>query len=112
MMTSRIATMLGMAVGTLAVIAALAVAALIGYNAYADRLADQAARKFCRTIRVGSDIDAVIAAASQRGDGNRLEVYEGEHHFRFQAGMLHTCDCALKTMDGKVVAVRVYRNDG
>jgi len=101
----------GAAVVALAVLVCAAGVGTIAYNAYEGERSASAARSLCRTIPIGADVGAVVEAAAQRHDGNRLEIYEGEHHFRFQAGLLNTYDCAATTVDGKVVAVRVFAND-
>jgi hypothetical protein len=110
-MIKKLFFVLAAAVGGLVLLVVLSTAAVVGYDRYADVKAGRAAQMLCAAIPVGSDINAVIEAAARRGDGNRLEFYEGVHHFRFQAGLLHSDDCAVTSLDGKVVSVRVEKND-
>ena len=98
-------------IGAIVLFIALSVAAIVGYDLYADGRADRAAEALCRTIPAGANVESVIAAAARRNDGNRYIYYEGEHHFRYQAGIFHSRECLAKSVDGKVVSVRVVKND-
>jgi len=86
--------------------AAVAFAALIGYTAYANHAAQQAATAFCDTIRAGADIDLVVAGAPH-GSGHRLIRNGDDYLFTFQGGIFHADVCRVAVSEGKVTSIRV-----
>lgn len=107
----KLLIVLAAVMGALVVVIVLPIAALIGYNLYADSKADKAAALLCGSIKPGSNLDGVTVAAARRGDGNRPMTYDGELHFVYQAGIFHSRDCVVDSELGKVVAVRIVKND-
>jgi hypothetical protein len=107
----KLLIVLGSVMGALVLVIVLPIAALIGYDLYADNRADKAVALLCESIKPGSNLDAVIAAAARRGDGNRPMPYDDGFHFVYQAGIFHSRDCVVDSALGKVVAVRIVKND-
>jgi hypothetical protein len=90
---------------------ALAFAALIAYTIYANDAADNAARKFCADIRVGSDIDTLLKKAAQDKDVfSTMQIKQG-YQFRFQGGVFHAGFCQVEVINAKVTAMHVIISD-
>jgi hypothetical protein len=83
-----------------------------GYMAYGSHKADQAAKAFCNTVKVGDNFDAVAAAAARTEYPNRMmNPEEGKYWFSFQGGVFHASMCKVAVQDGKVISVGLGIDD-
>ena len=85
----------------------LAIAAVLGVAAYAGYSAEQAARRFCADITIGSGTDSAIASAREKGVRHRgpraIEARE-VHDFEFQGWVFNVAVCRAHVASGKVTA--------
>jgi hypothetical protein len=92
-------------VGSMVLLLVLTFVGIGGYMAYGSHKADEAAKAFCSTVKVGADFDAVAAAAARTEYPNRLMSPEdGQRWFSFQGGIFHAGMCKVTVQDGKVIA--------
>lgn len=83
----------------------LLIGAVVGYAAYANDSAEQAARKLCAALQVGSDIDRAIARARAEGAryrGPRTEEGAELHDFEFQGWVFNVGVCRASVAGGKI----------
>jgi len=80
-------------------------------SANAGKKADQSAKVLCTAIPVGSEIEAIVRAEAKNTDGSRLLVYEGNYRFLFKGGLFHSSECAVNTLNGKVISVQFKSDD-
>jgi hypothetical protein len=95
-------------VGAIVLVAALLVAAVLGFAVYANYSAEKAAQNFCATIPIGSDIDHAIARALEQGARHRgPRTIEGEelHDFEFQGWVFNVGVCRAGVANGKVTSL-------
>ena len=84
---------------------ALLIAAVLGYAAYANDSAEQAARKFCGALQIGSEIDQAVARARAEGArhrGPRNEEGREVHDFEFQGWVFNVGVCRVGVASGKI----------
>ena len=94
--------------GAIVLAAALAIAAVLGVAAYAGYSAEQAARKFCADVTIGSEVDSVIARAREEGARHRgPRTMDGRevHDFEFQGWVFNIAVCRADVASGKVTAL-------
>lgn len=81
------------------------IAAVLGYAAYANDSAEQAARKLCAALQLGSEIDRAIARARAEGAryrGPRTEEGAEFHDFEFQGWVFNVGVCRVTVSGGKI----------
>lgn len=85
---------------------ALLIGAVLGYAAYANSSAEQAAKNLCAKLRIGSDVDRAIASARVEGARHRgpLTGEDGKvtHDFEFQGWVFNVGVCRVTVASGKV----------
>ncbi len=77
------------------------------YSVKVNEKMDVAARKFCSSIRVGTDIDNVIKTAERSSEKSHLYANEGTYRFTFAGAIFHASACTVSTDDGKVVSTEL-----
>ena len=83
----------------------LLIAGVVGYAAYANDSAEQAAKRLCAALQVGSEIDRAIARARAEGAryrGPRTEAGTEFHDFEFQGWVFNVGVCRVTVSGGKI----------
>ena len=98
--------------GSMLLVLILFIVGIGGYMAYGSHQADEAAKTFCGTVKIGADIDAVNAAAARTEYPNRpMSPEDGQRWFSFQGGIFHAAMCKVTVQDGKVTAAKFAVDD-
>jgi len=93
------------AVGIVALFIGLALGALVGFAFYTNHAAEQAARAFCGSIRMGSDIGLAVLRAEREGVRHRVLNDQAAYDFVFQGWVFNAGVCRATVANGKVVAL-------
>lgn len=81
---------------------------MVGFAGYANYSAEQAAKKFCANMQIGSDIDPVIARAREKGArhaGPRSMEGKEVHDFEFQGWVFNVGVCRAGVANGKITSL-------
>jgi hypothetical protein len=103
--------MILIALGGMVLLVLVLFAMLAGYMIHGSSKAEEAAKAFCNTVKIGADIDAVTAAATRTSYPNRQLQSENEYWFSFQGGIFYAGVCKVSAQNGKVTAKRFEASD-
>ena len=91
--------------GIVVLVPVLAIGALIGFAAYANHAAEQAAKNFCAGIQIGSDIHLAVLRAEQENIRYSILNDNAGYDFTFQAWVFNAGVCHAIVTNGKVVSL-------
>ena len=98
-------------IGAFILLVVLSMVALGFYSVHVNEKVDAAAKTFCNSIRVGSNIDTAVKTAERTSERNRLYITEGEYRFTFPGAIFHASACLVRTTEGKVVSTEIQVYD-
>ncbi len=99
------------AIGAFVLLLVLLFVVLGFYSVHTNDKVDAAAKKFCNSIRIESNIDTVVKAAERSSERNRLSINQDEYRFTFPGAIFHASVCSVKTVQGKVVSTEIQVYD-
>lgn len=111
MKIKKLLIILSLTLGTLILVVVLAFLALAGYSYHKSTRANEAAERFCSSLKIGMELQPIVAEIGKNRTWNDYKVFDNQHLFIFYGAPLYTRECVVIVEAGKISQFHLESND-